>query len=138
MLNEYLQSISEHTAECAEQLQELQDILQQRPWSRLEQSAAERQLQVLAEACIGVAKHWLKQLDKAIPSDAYSVFTKLCQLGELSDAELQQWRKIIGLRNALVHDYLNFSQTILQNIIKEQQYQLLLDFVIKAKARWAV
>ncbi|WP_215396787.1 type VII toxin-antitoxin system HepT family RNase toxin [Rheinheimera oceanensis] len=137
MLKHYLQSISEHTAECEEQLTELQQILQQRAWSSIEQSAAERQLQVLAEACIGVAKHWLKQLDKVVPADAYSVFAKLNQLGELSNADLQQWRKIIGMRNALVHDYLNFSPAILISIIKEQQYQLLLDFINTAKARWA-
>lgn len=136
MLKHYLQSIAEHSAECAEQLIELRQILQQRSWSRIEQSAAERQLQVLAESCIGVAKHWLKQLDKVVPSDAYGVFTKLNQLGELSDAELQQWRKIIGMRNALVHDYLNFSPDVLHSIIGQQQYQLLLDFIAKAKARW--
>lgn len=136
MLKQYLQSISEHAAECAEQLNELQQILQQRSWSRIEQSAAERRLQVLAEACIGVSKHWLKQLDKAVPSDAYSVFAKLNQLGELSEIDLQQWRKIIGMRNALVHDYLNFSPAVLISIIAQQQYQLLLDFIAKAKVRW--
>jgi|SRR5690606_18177965 len=137
MLKHYLQSISEHAAECEEQLTELRNILLQRSWSRIEQSAAERQIQVLTEACIGVAKHWLKQLDKVVPADAYSVFAKLNQLAELSNTDLQQWRKIIGMRNALVHDYLNFSPAILVSIIKEQQHQLLLDFISAAKARWA-
>ena len=137
MLKHYLQSISEHAAECEEQLTELRNILLQRSWSRIEQSAAERQIQVLTEACIGVAKHWLKQLDKVVPADAYSVFGKLNQLAELSNTDLQQWRKIIGMRNALVHDYLNFSPAILASIIKEQQHQLLLDFISAAKARWA-
>ncbi|WP_445765853.1 type VII toxin-antitoxin system HepT family RNase toxin [Rheinheimera sp.] len=136
MLKHYLQSISEHALQCAEQLDELKKILPSRSWSKIEQSAAERQLQVLAEACIGVAKHWLKQLDKVVPSDAYGVFTKLNQLGELTDTELLQWRKIIGMRNALVHDYLNFSPTVLHSIIGQQQYQLLLDFIVKAKVRW--
>jgi len=33
--------------------------------------AAERLLQVSVEACIGIAKHWLKFLKQPVPNDAY-------------------------------------------------------------------
>jgi uncharacterized protein YutE (UPF0331/DUF86 family) len=39
--------------------------------------AAERLLQVLIEACIGIAKHWLKFLGQTVPNDAYKSFELL-------------------------------------------------------------
>ena len=41
----------------------------------------------------------------------------LAQRGELSPDTLSGWRKIIGLRNALVHDYLNIDPEIIRSMI---------------------
>ena len=41
----------------------------------------------------------------------------LAQRGELSPDTLIGWRKIIGLRNALVHDYLNIDPEIIRSVI---------------------
>lgn len=106
-------SLSRYQAE----LSEIRAILAQRALSNLEYRAAERILQVSIEACIGVAKHWARALAGHTPQDAYQAFEILAQRGELSPDTLIGWRKIIGLRNALVHDYLNIDPEIIRSVI---------------------
>ena len=106
-------SLSRYQAE----LSEIRAILALRALSNLEYRAAERTLQVSIEACIGVAKHWAKTLAGHTPQDAYQAFEILAQRGELSPDTLIGWRKIIGLRNALVHDYLNIDPEIIRSVI---------------------
>lgn len=108
-------SLSRYQAE----LSEIRDILALRALSNLEYRAAERTLQVSIEACIGVAKHWAKALASHTPQDAYQAFEILAQRGEQSPDTLIGWRKIIGLRNALVHDYLNIDPEIIRSVIAQ-------------------
>lgn len=108
-------SLSRYQAE----LSEIRAILALRALSNLEYRAAERTLQVSIEACIGVAKHWAKALASHTPQDAYQAFEILAQRGELSPDTLIGWRKIIGLRNALVNDYLNIDPEIIRSVIAQ-------------------
>lgn len=126
----YIFSMREHLAELKSELQGLTDILNQRDLSRYEYRAAERSLQILIEACIGIAKHWNYALFKTAPADAYSAFSRLSQHGValIDDVE---WRKIIGMRNALVHDYLNIEPEIIKAVIKKTVYNSLVDFALK-------
>jgi len=91
--------------------------------------AAERLLQVLIEACIGISKRWIKKLAKPIPHDAYKSFEVLVSQGLLSRDDLLKWRKIIGLRNALVHDYLNVDKLIILNILQQRHYYEMQQFI---------
>lgn len=92
--------------------------------------ATERLLQVLIEACIGITKHWLKFLGKTVPNDAYKSFELLVSLELLTVTELSKWRKIIGLRNALVHDYLNLEKETILTILQQGYYQQLEQFIV--------
>ncbi len=132
MLKEYLIAILQHRRECLEDLDSLASIAALRSFNRIERRAAERALQVLIESCIGVAKHWLKAAGKNQPLDAYENFNKLAELQKISLEELKKWRKIIGMRNALVHDYLTIDSELLQQILAERHYLFLTDFLEKA------
>jgi uncharacterized protein YutE (UPF0331/DUF86 family) len=130
MLNAYIDSMEEHVNECVEDLNSLYQLLQTRSWTRVERKGAERLLQVLVEASIGLAKHWLKSQNKVLPNDAYSVFEKLVDLQLLPANELPEWRKIIGLRNAIVHDYLNLDEKLIRAVITNQMYLKLQSFAL--------
>ena len=129
MLDEYLLAIEQHGRECLEDLNSLSEIALQRSFNRIERRAVERALQVLIESCIGVAKHWLKTAGKNQPLDAYENFNKLAELQLISLEELKQWRKVIGMRNALVHDYLTIDSELLQQLLAEKHYLFLIQFL---------
>jgi uncharacterized protein YutE (UPF0331/DUF86 family) len=129
----YLDSIEHHSRECREDLDALSVIATQRPFSRIERRAAERALQVLIEACIGAAKFWLKAEDLSLPLDAYESFAKLAELQKISLDELKLWRKIVGMSNALVHDYLTIDTDLLRAVLAERSYDFLIDFILKVK-----
>ncbi|MFQ3289165.1 MAG: hypothetical protein ACI93V_001388 [Alteromonadaceae bacterium] len=127
MDNTYIFSMQEHLEEIKSDLQGLHDISKDRALGRYEYRAAERSLQILIEACIGIAKHWSYALNKTAPADAYSAFEKLSQLG-VSDIDVTSWKKIIGMRNALVHDYLNIDPEIIRLVINKKNFDELFIF----------
>ena len=130
MDNTYLYSMQEHLTELKGELQGLTDIMAQRDLSQYEYRASERTLQMLIEACIGIAKHWSYGLTRAAPADAYTAFEKLSQQGVKGVRDVE-WRKIIGMRNALVHDYLNIEPEIIRAVIKQSTYKDLFVFAEK-------
>lgn len=133
MDNIYRIAMKAQVAELAEELEEILDQLESKTTtSRMVYRAAERSLQLLTEACIGIAKQSLKGIDKEVPADARKAFSKLRMLG--LDPTGADWNKIIGMRNALVHDYLNLDPERVLEVIKNKHYYVLLDF---AKARLA-
>ncbi|WP_254277508.1 DUF86 domain-containing protein [Halomonas sp. 3H] len=130
MEEEYIDAMREHCATLAEELEQLhQAALSPQGLSPLLHRAAERNLQLLTEACIGIVKQRLKSLGSVVPSDARKAFEKLRSLG-YDDSDIP-WSKVIGLRNALVHDYLNLDDSIVAGIISRKEYQQLLEFAGK-------
>jgi len=131
MLNTYKDAIQQHINESVEDLENIYDILQQRSWTRIERKGAERLLQTLVEACIGLSKHWLKQQNKVLPVDAYSVFEKLMDLQLISSDDAEEWQRIIGMRNAIVHDYLNLDEKVIKAVVVNKMYLKLHAFALK-------
>jgi uncharacterized protein YutE (UPF0331/DUF86 family) len=79
-----------------------------------------------------MAKHWAKALAGHSPQDAYQAFEILVQRSELAPDSLNGWRKIIGLRNALVHDYLNIDPEIIRSVISLGHSDQLFTFADRA------
>lgn len=117
--NAYIHALAASLSRYQAELAEIDSILRQRALSNLEYRAAERTLQVSIEACIGVTKHWAKALAGHAPQDAYQAFEILAQHEKLPTDSLISWRKMIGLRNALVHDYLNINPDIIRSVITQ-------------------
>lgn len=115
-------------------LGDLNELAELETFNNRDYYATERLLQVLVEACIGISKHWLKALKKTVPNDAYKTFELLVQFNLLPESDLTTWRKIIGLRNALVHDYLNLDRRIVLSVLREKHYLKLNQFIKYATA----
>jgi uncharacterized protein YutE (UPF0331/DUF86 family) len=122
----YADSIKEHLLELKEQLQELESILAHKPLSSIEYRALERNFQLLIEACIGLAKRVLKGQGYNPPSEARKAFEKLAAKG-LDNTHIE-WTKVIGMRNAIVHDYLDIDTARITSVLKNRDYLKLFEF----------
>ncbi len=123
----YRDAMKEQVLGLKEEIEDILEELVKNPIpSRMVYRSAERTLQLLTEACIGIAKRTLKAEGKQVPSDARQAFSKLKSLGlDSTDAD---WNRIIGMRNALVHDYLNIVPERVLDVIRLKHYEVLLDF----------
>lgn len=74
--------------------------------SRRDRWAAERGLQLAAEAVFDVGSHLLVSHFNATPSDYESIIRQLAELGAIDDTLRSRLEGLGGFRNILVHDYL--------------------------------
>lgn len=106
-------------------------ILSAAPLSHLEQSGVLHALQVLIENAIGKAKHLLKSKEVEVPVSAYDAFASLAQHGLIRAQELEQWNSVIGLRNRIVHDYMNIDMKLIDELIAKDLHLTIADFLRK-------
>ncbi len=99
--------------------------------SLLEKNGVLHALQVLIENAIGKCKHILKSLDEPIPVSAYDAFASLERRGNITQQELMQWNATIGLRNRIVHDYMNVDIDIIYKLITNNGHQMIGEFLCK-------
>jgi uncharacterized protein YutE (UPF0331/DUF86 family) len=118
----YLLEAKKHKTQYLFELNELKDDLIAGDFKSRDYRATERILQIFTELCIGLAKHWLKSIQGSSANEAYQTFSLLKEHGVICSDELQLWKRIIGMRNGLLHDYLNIDLLIVENIIKREQY----------------
>lgn len=126
--NSHLVSLRAKLSSYQVEMVEVSSLLGKRSLSELENRAAERLVQLVIVACIGIAKHWARALAGHSPQDAYQAFEILCQRGQQPADGLAGWRKVIGLRNALVHDYLNIDPEIIRSVIAQSYTDQLFTF----------
>jgi uncharacterized protein YutE (UPF0331/DUF86 family) len=98
--------------------------------SRLEQNGVLHALQVLVENAIGKAKHLIKAAGEPVPVSAYDSFRALARILGLSSQELEQWLAIIGLRNRIVHDYMNLDMRRVLQVVESGGYAFVVDFLL--------
>jgi uncharacterized protein YutE (UPF0331/DUF86 family) len=123
----YRDAMLEHLALLEEDLEQLQSQVEPGlALSRIAYRAAERNLQLLIEACIGIAKQTLKARGHVVSADARQVLTQITSMG--LDHSGLDWRRVIGMRNALVHDYLNFNPEIVLDILRSGRHVRLLNY----------
>jgi uncharacterized protein YutE (UPF0331/DUF86 family) len=108
-----------------------QRIVSGAPLSRLEQSGVLHALQVLIENAIGKSKHLLKSIEEPVPVSAYDAFASLEQRGNITLQELTQWNAAIGLRNRIVHDYMNIDINFIYELITSNHHQFIGEFLRK-------
>ena len=102
--------------------------------SRLEQNGVLHALQVLVENAVGKSKQLLKATGKQVPLSAYDSFLCLAELGFVKSSELLAWNAAIGLRNRIVHDYMNIDMVRVLELVKKEQYRFITDFLLAPMA----
>lgn len=115
-------------------LDEAQSLLKAgKTLSRLEQNGVLHAIQLLTENSIGKAKQLLKELSKPVPVSAYDAFTALAESGVITSDDVSVWNAAIGLRNRIVHDYMNIDINRVLDLVKKDEYRFLLSFLIDVK-----
>lgn len=99
--------------------------------SRLEQNGVLHAIQVLVENGIGKAKQLLKAAGKQVPLSAYDSFLGLAELGVIKTGDLNAWNAAIGLRNRIVRDYMNTDMQRVMELVKNEQYRFITEFLLE-------
>lgn len=106
-------------------------LKQSNSFTSMEEMGILHSLQVIIENAIGKAKHILKMKNYSVPVSAYDSF-ELLELNQLIlKKDLEIWRKIIGLRNSIVHEYMEVNMDIVFDVVEQHYYQFILDFLVK-------
>jgi uncharacterized protein YutE (UPF0331/DUF86 family) len=98
--------------------------------SRLEQNGVLHAIQVLVENAVGKAKQLHKAAGKQVPLSAYDSFLGLAEFGIVKTGNLTAWNAAIGLRNRIVHDYMNIDMQRVLELVKNEQYRFITDFLL--------
>ncbi len=106
-----------------------QKLIAKQVLTKLEQNGVLHGLQVLVENAIGKTKHLLKASGESVPVSAYDSFASLHAKKLITHAQLQQWNAAVGLRNRIVHEYMNVDMTLVFALIEQQDYQFIVEFL---------
>lgn len=98
--------------------------------SALEKNGVLHAFQILIENSIGKAKQILKSEGEVVPVSAYDAFAALVRLKYLSSSNLNTWNVVIGVRNRIVHEYMNVDMDRILDMIKVEQYRFVSDFLL--------
>ncbi|WLD57043.1 DUF86 domain-containing protein [Salinispirillum sp. LH 10-3-1] len=96
----------------------------------LEQNGVLHALQVLVENSIGKAKNTLKSYGKPVPVSAYDAIKEVGKLEQWDAQQLERWRSIIGLRNKIVHEYMNIDMDTIQVLVRERHYNPIITYLL--------
>ena len=119
-------------AEQSALLAQAKAILQQgRALTPLEQSGVLHALQILIENAIGKAKQLLKASDQPIPVSGYDAFKALANRNLIAQTDLPAWNAIVGLRNRIVHDYMNIDMEQVLALVAADKDQFVAGFLRK-------
>ncbi len=85
--------------------------------------AALHALQVASQALIDLAAHIISEAGAAVPSSYSEIPRILKREGCLSDPEAELFRRIIGFRNVVVHQYSSVDLEIVRKILEGKLYK---------------
>ena len=99
--------------------------------SALESNGVLHALQILIENGIGKAKQWLKAKGEPVPVSAYDAFATLARVGFIASDDLPVWNALVGIRNRIVHDYMNIDLGRIHALVLDGRYRFVTDFLTK-------
>ena len=124
---EYLNNTKTVAKEESEILDEMSKKTQ---WNKIEIRAVKNSMQVIVENSIGKAKRILKNFDcPIVPQKGSDAFEFMFEMGLIDDEVYSTMKSAIGLRNAMIHDYMNFNDDILKNVVQSKKYTDIIEFL---------
>ena len=99
--------------------------------SPLEQAGILHALQVLIENAIGKAKHLLKAAGEPVPVSAYDAFASLARISVLPAEDVLQWNDVIGIRNRIVHGYMNIDMAVILDLVRAARHHFVAEFLLR-------
>ena len=96
-----------------------------------EQGGLLHALQILIENAIGKAKQLLKARQQPVPVSGYDAFKALVHCKLIDADDLPSWNAAVGLRNRIVHDYMNIDMDQLTALVAENREQFIVLFLLK-------
>ncbi|WP_457597021.1 type VII toxin-antitoxin system HepT family RNase toxin [Hydrogenimonas sp.] len=127
--HEYLRQLEE---KAAEEKAVLDSLASKEVWDPIETRAARSSIQILIEAMIGKSKKILKHFNcPVVPQRAKDALYILHEVGAIGDEEYKRFSAAIGFRNVLIHDYLDFDEKVLFDLVKNGDYLVIYDFLMR-------
>ncbi|RLA42639.1 MAG: hypothetical protein DRR42_23050 [Gammaproteobacteria bacterium] len=99
------------------------------PLNQVEKTAIERSLQIIVEAAIGCSKQLARKLNLIDRTDAYQNIEQAASECGVDQDWLPQLKGAVGMRNAIVHDYLNLNWQLIEDVLKTHKYRIVARFV---------
>jgi uncharacterized protein YutE (UPF0331/DUF86 family) len=121
------------TKQIAKEEKEILDYLSKKDnLSPIEIRASKSSLQVLIENMIGKSKKILKEFDcPIIPQRGRDAIFILYEVGAITHEQYREFMGAVGFRNSMIHDYMDFKVEILLNILRENRYISIYEFLIE-------
>lgn len=125
------QQYLDKTASIAEEEAEILDEMSLKTqWNKIEIRAVKNSMQVITENAIGKAKRILKNFNcPVVPQRGSDAFEFMYNMGLIDDEMFSTMKSAIGLRNAMIHDYMNFNDAILKSVVRAKKYEEVIIFL---------
>jgi uncharacterized protein YutE (UPF0331/DUF86 family) len=103
---------------------EILERLRRTPWERFsadpeKYGSAERFLQVAVEILDDLGAHLVARFGAGHVERYRDIPDRLLAVGRLSEAQADVWRRVIGFRNVIVHNYLDVDRAIVFAILSD-------------------
>jgi len=99
---------------------------------KIQLRAARASLQILIENAIGKARRILKHFNcPVVPTRSRDPFVIMHEIGLISDESYQTLMQAVGFRNSMIHDYMNFDEKVLLDIVRGKRYLDLHAFLVE-------
>ena len=108
-----------------EEALEFLERIAETPWERFSSdpekyASAERFLQIAVEVLSDLGAHVVARV-AAGPVDRYrDVPDRLLEAGWLTEAQAELWRRVVGFKNVIVHDYLDVDRAIVYDVLRHR------------------
>ena len=118
----YVYAVREQLEQQLSLLDQLSQLASANRLTGIERSATERNLQLLVEVALGCSKHYLKSQTLPVPSESAMVIRQVYSVLTIENPLEQEMIGAVGMRNAIIHDYLNLDWDKVSSVLTQKKY----------------